>query len=105
MNTQALEDAIGASRLDHRALARCGDMARVLMESRTLRENLRDAVERMGYPSENVGRSLLDESRLRAATLIALAERVLSDAGIDYGQTAEDAADVWRAIMRVGGRT
>jgi hypothetical protein len=105
MNTQALEDAIEASRLDHRSLARCGDMARVLMESRTLRENVRGAVERLGYPNDGVGRSLLDESRLRAATMIALAERVLSDAGIEYGQTAEDAADVWRAIMRVGGRT
>ena len=105
MNTQELEDAIVAMKLDHRALAHCGDMARVLMESRTLRENLRDAVERMGYPSEPVARSIHDESRVRAATLISLAQRVLSDAGIDCGQTAEYAADVWRAIMRVGGRT
>ncbi len=105
MNTQALEDAIEASRLDHRSLARCGDMARVLMESRTLRENMRGDIARMGYPSEPVARSIHDEARVRAATLIVLAERVLSDAGIEFGQTAEDAADVWRAIMRVGGRT
>ncbi len=105
MNTQALEDAIVAMKLDPRTLSHCADMARVLVESRTLRENMRGDIARMGYPSEPVARSIHDEARVRAATLIVLAERVLSGVGIDCGRSTDDASDAVVAIERASWRT